>query len=293
MATSRLRNQLKRYKWIAVPYRRLRQTMWTGKVNAINRALDTGLLPGHTDYVRFVIVSRGRSGTSLLRSLLDDHPQVATFGEIFRRYGAIGWDRRDYQAAPAQLRLIEKDPVAFLETCLFRKYPRQITAVGFKLFYYHARNPEWESVWPYLREQPDIHIIHLRRQNMLATHLSLRRAFLTNKWSNGSGQAENVPPLTLTYEECLEAFEKTQEWETWAEQFFAGKPMLQMSYEALSQDYEGEMKRAQAFLGLDYQRTRPRLYKQNRQSLADSIANYAELKECFAGTPWQQFFMDG
>ena len=52
------------------------------------------------------------------------------------------------------------------------------------------------------------------------------------------------------------------------------------------------MKRVQMFLGLDYQHTRPRLYKQNRQSLVDSIVNYAELKEHFAGTLWQQFFVD-
>ena len=172
--------------------------MWTTRVRAINAALDARLLPGHVDYVRFVIVSRGRSGTSLLRSLLDDHSQVATFGEIFRKYGAIGWDRRDYRATPAQLHLIESDPAAFLETYLFRKYPWRVTAVGFKLFYYHARNPEWEPVWQYLRVRPDIRIIHLRRQNTLATHLSLRCAFLTTRWSNKSGQAEHVPPLTLT-----------------------------------------------------------------------------------------------
>ncbi len=292
MVLSRLRNQLKQQEWIAAPYRQLRQTMWTTRVRAINLVLDTRLLPGHTEYVRFIIVSRGRSGTSLLRSLLNDHPQVVTFGEIFRKYGAIGWDRSDHQATLSQLHLIETDPVAFLETYLFRKYSTRITAVGFKLFYYHARNPEWEPVWHYLREQPDIRIIHLRRENVLATHLSLRRAFLTGKWSNNSGQAEYVPPLTLSYEECLEAFTKTQEWEEWTEHFFAGQQKLNICYEALSQDYESEMKRVQAFLGLDYHPTHPRLYKQNRQSLAGSIANYMELKECFSGTLWENFFED-
>jgi len=52
------------------------------------------------------------------------------------------------------------------------------------------------------------------------------------------------------------------------------------------------MKRVQAFLGLDYHPTRPRLHKQNRQTLAEFIANYDELKERFSDTPWRQFFVD-
>lgn len=283
---------LKQYKWIAGSYRTLRQTLRTTQVQVRNVALDAGLLPGHTGYTRFVIISRGRSGTSLLRSLLNDHAQVVTFGEIFRKFGAIGWDRRDYQTTEAQLAMIETAPVAFLETYLFRKFPKRVTAVGFKLFYYHARNPEWEPVWQYLQDRPEIKIIHLKRQNILATHLSLRRAFLTNKWSNGSGRQEEAPRLTLTYAECREAFEKTREWEVLIDTTFTGPRKLDMRYEALSRDREAEMKRVQAFLGLDYQPMQPHLHKQNRQTLAESIVNYEELKDKFSGTPWEQFFVD-
>jgi hypothetical protein len=67
------------------------------EVNIKQKALDTGLQPGHMAYTRFVIISQGRSGTSLL----NDHPQVTVFGEVFRKYGAIGWERPDYHPTPA------------------------------------------------------------------------------------------------------------------------------------------------------------------------------------------------
>lgn len=286
------RNRLKQYHFVAEPYRRLRRYLLTASVNTKHRTLNLGLLPSHTGYTRFVIISRGRSGTSLLRSLLNNHPQVTTFGEIFRRYGAIGWDKPHYRSSSAQLELIQVDPVAFLQKYLFCKYPKQIRAVGFKLFYYHARNPEWESMWQYLKASEDIQVIHLKRENMLATRLSLKRAFMTDAWSSTNRTAGALPPLELDYEDCLEAFTQTRQWETQIATQFAGPRLLEMTYEALCEDREAEMKRVQAFLGLAYRPTATSLRQQNQQPLSKSIANYYELKEQFSGTPWLQFFED-
>src|SRR5690606_16569148 len=49
-----------------------------------NLALDLGLVDGHTDYTRFIILARSRTGSNFLRGMLNSHPQVLTYGEIFR-----------------------------------------------------------------------------------------------------------------------------------------------------------------------------------------------------------------
>lgn len=288
-----MKERLKQNKLVFNTYRRTRRSFLITKTAVLQQALDVGLLPNHDNYTRFVIISRGRSGTSFLRSMLNDHPQVTTFGEIFRTYGEIGWDRPDYRATKAQLNLIQTDPVSFLEKALFRTYPKETMAVGFKLFYYHAQNSEWKPVWQYLQDSPEIRVIHLRRENVLATHLSLRRAFMTNKWNSKSDKSEDSPMITLTYEDCLEAFEATKQFEHDTDAFFAGhKYKLDMTYETLSSDTQAEMKRVQTFLGLEYFPTRTRLRKQNKKSLAESIANYEELRHRFVGTEFQRYFED-
>ena len=288
-----MKERLKQNKLIFNAYRRTKRSYLVTKTAVIQQALDAGLLPHHDDYTRFVIISRGRSGTSFLRSMLNNHPQVTTFGEIFRKYGEIGWDRPDYRSSQTQLDLIQTNPVSFLEDDLFRTYPKEVAAVGFKLFYYHARNPEWENVWQYLQDSPEMRVIHLRRENVLATHLSLRRAFMTNQWNSKSGKTEDAPMITLTYEDCLEAFEATKQFIHDTDLFFAEhKYKLDMTYETLSSDTETEMKRVQAFLGLEYIPTQTRLRKQNKKSLAESIANFEELKNRFAGTEFERYFED-
>ena len=46
--------------------------------------------------------------------------------------------------------------VAFLEQAVFRRWPRSCSAVGFKIFYYHACQAPHSAVWDYLRADRNI-----------------------------------------------------------------------------------------------------------------------------------------
>jgi len=188
--------------------------------------------------------------------------------------------------------LFQTDPVRFLETKVFKRFPAHISAVGFKIFYYHAHNDGLEPVWTYLRNQKHLRIIHIKRENILKTHLSRKRAVITDVWFNVSGEPEDNAPISLDYEECLEDFVKTREWENKYDTFFQSHDKLDVLYEHLSRDYQSEMKRVQDFLGVDYEFVKPSTYKQSRQPLSRAISNYFELKERFTGTPWEEFFED-
>ncbi len=255
-----------------------------------NLALTLGVKKNHTDYVRFIILGRSRVGSNLLRGLLNAHSQIEAYGEVFRNREGMDWDHLNALQSDNMHQMMLRDPVSFLDKKVFRKYSVETAAVGFKIFYYHAREGSWEPVWPYLLAQTELRVIHIKRRNVLKTHLSRKRAEITDSWVNTTGAPEKPVSVTLDYAECLADFIRTRAWEEEADTQFAQHSVLQLAYEDLARDYEGEMRRVQAFLGVDYEVVRPSIHKQSRQTLAEAITNYDELKQQFAGTLWAEFF---
>jgi LPS sulfotransferase NodH len=254
------------------------------------RALDLGL--GHSAYTRFVVLGRSRVGSNLLRGLLNAHPEVVAFGEVLRDASSLDWDHTGYFQSDGVRVLLQRDPVKFLDASVLGRYPRSVRAVGFKLFYYHARQGAQAAVWPYLRDRRELRIIHLKRRNLLQTHLSRKRAVLTDRWVNTSGQPEQPVIVSVDYDECLKDFQQTRAWEDDCDREFAGHSLLQVSYEHLADDYSAEARRIQEFLGVPTRRVSPSTFQQTRQPLSATIANYGELKERFTGTAWQEFFTE-
>lgn len=255
-----------------------------------NLATEVGLIGSHRDYTRFIILGRSRSGSNFLRGLLNAHPQIVAFGEIFQTPDEIAWGLTGYGQSRYLRTLHREDPVRFLESQVYRRFPRSVAAVGFKIFYYHAQHDGWRPVWRYLAEQKDLKVIHIRRENILRTHLSRKRAMLTDTWVNVTGEPMTQPPVTLDYRECLEDFVTTRAWELRYDELFADHPKITVRYEDLDTDYAGEMARVQEFLGVSPQPVRPETYKQSNQPLSQAIANYAELRARFQGTEWESFF---
>jgi LPS sulfotransferase NodH len=265
------------------------QRLWSVRLK--KQALDLGLY-GHSDYAGFIVLGRSRVGSNLLRGLLNAHSQVTTFGEIFRDENCLDWDHTGYFQSQAMRSLVQRDPVKFLDAKVLGRYPRFIRAVGFKLFYYHARDGAAASVWPYLQQRRDLKIIHLKRKNLLQTHLSRKRAGLTDRWVNTSGGKDGPVVVRLDYEECLSDFVQTRAWEEESSRYFDGHSKLDVEYERIAGDYQGEAQAIQEFLGVPPQPVSPSTFQQTRQPLSSVIANYAELKQRFSGSVWEEFFTE-
>lgn len=265
-----------------------KRALWQAQLK--NMALHKGLLKGHTDYTRFIVLGRSRVGSNFLRGLLNSHKGITVFGELFQNYETIAWALPGYGQAAAMLNQYQQNPAQFLEEEVFHPFPPEITAVGFKLFYYHAQDDSRQSLWPYLQQQTDIKIIHIKRRNILKTHLSRQRAEQTDRWFNLSGEREAQKPLTLDYQSCLDDFGQTRRWEAEFDQFFANHDVLELIYEELARDSAGQMAQVQAFLGVTPQPLAPETYKQSHKPLSEAIANYDTLKAQFAGTEWASFF---
>ena len=257
-------------------------------------AIDVRSLAGTSRYTRFVIVGIARTGSTMLINLLNAHARALAFGELFRKPEAIGWDVHPYTDYRSErlLTLYQSDPCRFLEKAVFRKWPRGQQAVGFKIFYYHAREAPYSAVWDYLARHSNIRVLHIKRRNILAQYLSLQLAHKTNVWSTIHPVARETQPVRLEIEDCRKHFAWVRSLEEEADAFFAGHEMLQVVYEDLLADQTAEMSKVQEFLGLREQRLSARTVRQRTVPLPRAIANYGALKEAFSGTDWEDFFAE-
>jgi LPS sulfotransferase NodH len=257
-------------------------------------AVDLRSLAGTARYHRFIIVGIARTGSTMLLDLLNGHSRIQAFGELFRQPDAIGWDvhpYRDYQIERV-LRLYRSDPCRFLETKVWGRWPRGQGAVGFKIFYYHAREAPFAAIWDHLVRQEALRVIHIKRRNILAQYLSLQVAHKTNVWSSTQRDTRAPAPIRLGAEECRKHFEWVRALEAEIDGFFAGHRMLQVSYEELLADRKGEMTRIQRFLDVPEEEVRAKTVRQRTVPLREAIVNYDELAAYFRGSEWADFFAE-
>jgi LPS sulfotransferase NodH len=229
---------------------------------------------GHDTFVRFIVLTRSRTGSNLLLSFLNSHPNIFAEGEIFARlHGAD---------ATARLR------------AAFGRQPRHVKAKGFKIFYYHPLDAKAEDLWNELERRADIRVIHLRRENTLRTLLSRKIAGMKDSWTGTRFDTADTGSkrVTMTAEELAEGFRQTREWEESAAKRFRLHPMLHVTYEELVRNPTRVHAELVNFLDAPPSSPSTALRQQNPERLRELISNYDELKQYFAGSQWEPYFED-
>ena len=237
----------------------------------------------------FCVVSRGRTGSTYLLSLLDSHPGVNQSQEVLGRY------RLGLEDVREEIR--RRGAGAYLERCLRRKGFER--AVGFKVLYYqleesYARRqglPGLAGASDYLAGREDVRIIHLKRRNRLRRLVSAELASTKSEYWRVEGDAGGPEPtIRLSAEWCRRDFERTRAWEETYDGLFAHHPGLEVVYEDLAADPQRVCECVFRFLGLPPRAVSSRLVKQNTRGLREVVENYDELKAHFAGTQWEGQF---
>ncbi len=257
------------------------------------------LLPTHRNYTRFIIVAGARSGTNMLAHALLAHPQVVPFREIFHghpqniEFGVPGFQHLKRNKRVVEMR--NNDPVGFINRYIFRSYPKQVRAVGFKLMYKQACSGNQADLRAFLKKDKSIRVIHLKRRDYLAKVLSAQLAHVRKTWTHSvATNAKNVPPepdqFELPFEFCQERFEQIAQLAEHHEEFFSDHPVLEIYYEDLSDDFTGVMGQVESFLGVDSLPLSARTKKLAVKNPSEILTNYNELKERFKGTRWESFF---
>jgi len=234
-------------------------------------------LVGNNQYRRFIVLSRSRTGSNLLISLLNSHPHIYAEGEIFAKLSG-----RNYKEVLAKA---------------FAKQPFHINAKGFKIFYYHPLDDRSCNIWDELQSLNDLHIIHLKRRNILRTLLSRKIAKIQNVWAVSSDRqhsnlCKDKVSTHFTVDELNKGFKQTREWEEVGDKMFRTHPVLSIDYEELVNDRTNTFRKVTEFLGVEYTQPKTELKKQNTKSMRETITNYDALKSAFFQTEWGLFFED-
>lgn len=176
---------------------------------------------------------------------------------------------------------------------VFRRRPRRIEAVGFKLFYYHPRDGDPSQLWQTLCDVKDLYVIHLKRRNILRTLTSRKLAARTNIWFQRgvSATANDNVLVRFTPEGLQEAFERNQAWESSCDERFRNHELMQIYYEDLVDRPELRVDITN-FLGLRPHAMSTSLRQQHPEHLATLISNFDELQRHFEGSRWAPFFDD-
>ena len=253
--------------------------------------------------VKFLLLGHGRTGSTLIVKSLDEHPNVRMLGELFNieeaeRSRAFHALNRIYAPDKLEKRYyIEgEDAEEFLRNGVFYKRPwQEIQAVGYKMFYVHARRyPNEKTAWNYLIHNRDIRIIHLLRRNLFESFVSFKIAMITKEWKRWKGEAKphsSVQPLQIDPKELEFYCNQIISYQLWARQSFRDHPFMEFEYETdICGRFESLMHDIHDFLDVPREPARQLLEKQAKRPLGEIVANYAQLKEHFRDTLYEEFF---
>jgi LPS sulfotransferase NodH len=264
-----------------------------------------------------MVLGSARTGSNLLLSLLSTHPRIKTYGELFNLD----------KLPKTSLREALDNPVMFLRRRVHQDHKLEIAAVGFKMFYEHLTpdyfikpvdvsdaapqlqeqftqfssfvesNYAWETLderfrktWEFLRNDQDLAVIHLQRRNMLHTLISLKSAFVTNRWWNLKDDPQTILPMHLDPEECCRYFEKLSNSAEEADAAFSAHPKINILYEDLIEKQQDTLHQIFALLKVPAEPVATRMKKQNFASPREIVSNYEQLKSYFQRTRWNVFF---
>jgi LPS sulfotransferase NodH len=227
----------------------------------------------------FIILSTQRSGSTLLRTSLDSHPDIQCFGEIFlptytRDYSFYQFlkDER-ISGAGALLRR-----PTLVERHLSNLYENDATAaVGFKVMYNQVGYLPYRfpSVMTYARRH-NVRIIHLVRSNPLNTVISRRFARATKQYH--TQEQRSAKPVHIDLQMAVQGINRIEKDKARWRQALAGLPCLEVSYEEFVANKSDVSHQILSFLNVnqDVELDSP-LKKVINSSLEHLITNYDDL----------------
>lgn len=225
---------------------------------------------GTYDFVPFIIMGRSRTGSNLLISYLNKHPNIFCEGEKF-----ASQCNHDYRGRYSSV---------------YGKQPKYIRAKGCKVFYYHPDTQPGGALQYFLGD-PRLHVIHLRRKNLLKVLVSHAVATRSKCWVNSKTSPENFG-VTLSPAKVQIDIEQTLEWEEFWGNAYRGHPTLNIYYEDLISEPKDTLNSISSFLNcpqlLDWGEAA--LARQSSGELTDRILNYQELRTHFLNSEYIKYF---
>lgn len=229
---------------------------------------------GKRNYTKFCIISRSRTGSNLLISLLNSNPDIKAHGE---KFGKIG-NKENYEV-------------------LKEIFPKKAIkkAIGFKIFYYHPIDSDDKGIWDFLRRNKNIKIIHLQRRNLIRIHLSRLIAIKTKSWSTNLKNEINLnsKKVKIEYDDLRKDIKKTEKWIEDTNKKYRKNQILEIFYEDLVTKPKKTLSEIYSFIGVSNHKSETKLQKQNPEKIKDLVLNYDEIEMKLVKTAYAHMLIDG
>lgn len=223
---------------------------------------------------RFLILSRARSGSTVLASLLNSVPQINCDGEILRR------------------------PLLFPERYIHaRSAAKPCSAYGFKVLIGQVREAKgFQDPDDLIRRLhgDGFSVFHLRRQDRLAAAVSIIRA-LRFGFHERRAQSRKTrrEPIAIDFGELIGRFERIELYEQYATRLLQGVPHTEVNYEADLEDqqrHQATVDRLCESLGVPSGPVESVFQRLATRPLRETVLNFDELDERMRGTKWAAHF---
>lgn len=230
---------------------------------------------------RFVILSAKRSGSNLLCTLLDSHPEVLCHHELFNPRGIFVAKRlRDGALNLGSIEERDADPIGFLNRAWYAG--PAAGCVGFK--WTQDRN---RVVFDHVLGDPSVKKVVLRRANRIKRYVSEKIAETLDQWEAYQGdELSPRPRVAVDVAAMLDHIAASERlYDELSGALGADSDVvIQVEYESLFD--AADQSRLLGFLGVRDQ-GRPLTatsIKQNPTDLRDLISNFGELSDRLRGT---------
>lgn len=241
----------------------------------------------------FIILSMQRSGSGWLETLLNNHPNISSHGEIFSIR-----PRRDNFTSIAR----NMDVVFNLDWANSASRNECTAAVGFKWMLNQGPVEYQKEVLEYFKRM-GVSIILLRRRNVLKRLISImandfdRREKLLNgthkshvhSVEEAMKLAEYKPVINVT--DLPENLQTVEDTSIAAERFFQSLRMKVVYYEDLVMNPE-RLTETQEFLGVTPRKLESKQVKIHTRPLSEQIQNWDEVLARLKGTKYEVFVHD-
>jgi LPS sulfotransferase NodH len=250
--------------------------------------------------VKFIVLTTQRSGATFFIKCLSSHPQIACRHEtIFSqncRFKYLSFDRpgsfyHQYRTSSKSRQFahwFRRNQL--IHACLddyLHAQPHDVQALGFKVSYNHIEKYPDIVTWI---EEHDTRVIHLVRNNILKTVLSLE----TSKLRKLHHSTEKVKPVQVHLKpwKLLRNLKRRARIIEKYRAAFTNNPRLELSYESLVANQDAEMRRVLQFLDVDtFMSLDTDLVKINPDSLEDIIENYDQVAQALKGTAFEKYLV--
>lgn len=222
---------------------------------------------GHTVDRRFAIVGNARTGSNYLLDGLKTSPAIRMYHEIFADHNRqIGTDFDRVFAT------------------VFQPESKFTEVVGFKVFYNHLTDDEWQKLLAY----KPLKVIHLTRRNRLRTVISLEIAFKTGQWTQSVKKASSEireRRVQLEPAKLIRRLEQIEAGETATRARFRDREILELVYEELVSAPRENFAAVGRYLEVDgIDPSQIRLRRQNPEPLQHLLINYDEVEAVLRNT---------